>query len=203
MTQPDLRLARPDDRDALYRICLLTADSGEDGTAIYGDPELVGHIYAGPYLAGQPELTFVLEDAGGVSGYVLGVQDTRAFRAWEERAWWPALRERYPDPADIPAARRSPDERLAFLIHHPPQMSPEVLDAYPSHLHIDLLPRAQGGGHGRRLLETLFAALKAGGSPGVHLGVGAKNVRAQGFYRHLGFTELRRDAGGALLGLRL
>lgn len=203
MTPPDLRLARPDDRDALYRICLLTADSGEDGTAMYRDPELVGHVYAGPYLAGQPDLTFVLEDAGGVCGYVLGAQDTRAFGAWEEREWWPDLRRRSPDPAGIPAARRSPDERLAFLIHHPSQMPAEVLDRYPSHLHIDLLPRAQGGGNGRRLLEKLFAALREGGSPGVHLGVGIKNVRAQGFYRHLGFTELRRENGGALLGLRL
>ena len=60
------------------------------------------------------------------------------------------------------------------------------------------LPPAQG------FVPRLQAALRAGGSPGVHLGVGGKNVRAQGFYRHLGFTELRRFAdGGALLGLRL
>ena len=78
-----------------------------------------------------------------------------------------------------------------------------MVAAYPSHLHVDLLPAAQGGGDGRRLLETLFDALRAAGSTGVHLGVARDNARAVGFYRHLGFTELDGDDGGLTLGLRL
>ncbi|MFC5848037.1 hypothetical protein [Deinococcus petrolearius] len=81
MAPPDLRLTPPDDRPALYRRCLPTADSGENGTAMYENPRLVGHVLAGPHLRGQPEPTFVLEDAAGVCGYVLGVRDTRAFRS--------------------------------------------------------------------------------------------------------------------------
>ena len=61
---------------------------------------------------------------------------------------------------------------------------------YPSHLHIDMVPRLQSGGNGRRLMTTLTAALREQGSPGVHLGVYAVNTRAVGFYRHVGFTEL-------------
>jgi GNAT superfamily N-acetyltransferase len=60
---------------------------------------------------------------------------------------------------------------------------------FPSHLHIDLLPRRQGRGFGRRLIETLVASLRARGSPGLHLLVGYGNPRAAGFYRHLGFAE--------------
>jgi hypothetical protein len=50
---------------------------------------------------------------------------------------------------------------------------------YPSHLHIDIVARAQGcsepyllgRGLGRSLIETLLASLKAAGSRGVHLGI--------------------------------
>ena len=66
----------------------------------------------------------------------------------------------------------------------------ELASRYPSHLHINLVPRLQSGGHGRRLIGTLVDALRRRGSRGVHLGVRATNVRAIGFYRHVGFTEL-------------
>ncbi|MEF2277536.1 GNAT family N-acetyltransferase [Deinococcus sp. YIM 134068] len=199
-----IRPATPDDRAALYRICLETADSGADATNLYRDPLLVGHIYAGPYLTFAPEFTFVLEDGGGeVCGYVLGVADTAAFEERLEREWWPRLREQDRDSAHLPAQERTPDERLTHLIHHPRRADPAVLAAFPSHLHIDLLPRGQGGGHGRRMMNRLFTALREAGSPGVHLGVGTRNVRAQGFYRHLGFRELAQTNGGITMGLRL
>ncbi|MEW6423120.1 MAG: GNAT family N-acetyltransferase [Deinococcota bacterium] len=200
----DLRPASPADRAALYRICLQTADSGADGTHLYRDPLLVGHIYAGPYLAFAPEHTFVLEDGEGVCGYVLGVAETAAFEARLEREWWPALRARYPDPANVRPEERTPDERLMHLIHHPALHAPLLLAEYPAHLHIDLLPRAQGRGQGRRLLDRLFSSLREMGSPGVQLGVGGRNTRAQAFYRHIGFSELRRSPGGSLvMGLKL
>lgn len=199
-----IRPARPSDRDALYRICLETADSGADATPLYRDPLLVGHIYAGPYLAHAPDFAFVLEADEEACGYVIGAPDTRAFETTLEHQWWPALRARYPDPARTPAAGRTPDQRLSHLIHHPHTAPQRLLKEYPSHLHIDLLPGGQGGGNGRRMMERLLAALREAGSPGVHLGVGGRNTRAIGFYRHLGFQELSRGVGGSLtLGLQL
>ncbi|BDP41580.1 hypothetical protein DAETH_15490 [Deinococcus aetherius] len=194
----EIRPASPADRAALYRICLETADSGADATGLYRDPLLVGHIYAGPYLEFAPDFAFVLKDGAGVGGYVIGVLDTAAFEERLEREWWPGLRSRYLDPADVPPGERTPDERLAHLLHHPQRADPAVLAGYPSHLHIDLLPGAQGEGHGRRMLERLFTALREAGSPGVHLGVGGRNTRAQGFYRHVGFRELARSPSGAI-----
>lgn len=195
-----IRQARPSDEDALYRICLETADSGKDGTHMYRDPKIIGHIYAAPYLRYQPDLAFVLEDEEGVCGYVIGALDSRQFNETLEREWWPELRQQYAAPT-TPRPERTPDEHAANLIHHPHGVWDAIQEQYPSHLHIDLLPRAQGGGNGKRLMFTLFDALKAAGSPGVHLGVGGKNTNAQAFYRHLGFIELSRDeSGGATLG---
>jgi ribosomal protein S18 acetylase RimI-like enzyme len=188
---------------ALYRICLETGDSGQDATRLYQDPDLLGHLYVGPYLELQPDLAFVLADDAGPAGYVLGALDSRVFEERAEREWWPALRQRHP----APDPGRRPDWTLdEWRVHlfHTPWISPgAVVDEHPSHLHIDLLPRAQGNGHGRRLLHTLFAALRDRGSPGVHLGVGRRNQRALGFYRHIGFTELQSDEHALWLGLRL
>ncbi len=103
-------------------------------------------------------------------------------------------------PRELPAGSR--DEALVEQIHRPHRTDPSVLGDYPSHLHVDLLPSAQGGGNGRRLMEVLFDALRAAGSPGVHLGVAEDNASAIGFYEHLGFTRLD-VAEGLVLGLRL
>ena len=173
-------------------------------------PSLLGDVYVGPYLAFEPELARVLDDGSrddgsgddgsGVGGYVLGALDTRAFEARCEREWWPRLRALHPLGSVPPG---SADARMVELIHDPPLAPDSVVRDHPSHLHIDLLPRWQGGGWGRRLMEGLFERLVAAGSPGVHLGVGTDNVRAIGFYRRLGFTELEAAPGALFLGRRL
>ena len=61
---------------------------------------------------------------------------------------------------------------------------------YPAHLHIDLLPDAQGAGHGRALIDTFRAAAAEAGAPALHVGVDPANTRALGFYARLGFTPI-------------
>ena len=186
---PLIRPYRHGDIGALYDICRRTGDSGRDASSMVSDPDLFGHVYAGPYAAFAPELAFVVEDDDGVSGYVLGVLDTVAFAVRCEREWWPPLRRRYPE--GIGSTKL--DEVLIRLLHHPPRRDPALVARYPSHLHIDLLPRLQGQGWGQRLLATLETALREAGSPGLHFGVGETNSRALGFYRRLGYDEHGSD----------
>jgi ribosomal protein S18 acetylase RimI-like enzyme len=199
-----IRTAVPEDREALYEICRLTGDAGEDASALYDDPNLLGEVWVGPYLALEPDLSFVAVDGSGVAGYVLGAADTAAFEAACERKWWPSRRERHPEP---PASGDlSPDQELHRWIHDPPPTPDAVLAEYPAHLHIDLHPRIQGQGVGRRLVDTLVDALRARRVAGVHLGVDAANHRAIGFYTHLGFELMGPDhdhSDGWLYGLRL
>ncbi len=181
----------------MYDICLRTGDSGGDASPLYDDPRLLGHIYVGPYVALQPLLALVLTDEQEIVGYVLGALDTRAFEVACEESWWPRLREQYPlTPA---GAGRARDGTLVRMIHHPPIAADDVVKQFPSHLHIDLLPRAQGRGQGRALMDTLLAALVAQGSPGVHLGVSPANTRAIGFYRRLGFVQLDAEDPGLMM----
>ncbi|MDO8336832.1 MAG: GNAT family N-acetyltransferase [Microcella sp.] len=140
-----------------------------------------------------------LADDAGVVGYLVGVASTSDFEAWCEREWWRALRERY----RLDVERREADAELVRSIHRPDRTSPAITGAFPAHFHIDLLPRAQGQGIGRMLIERLIERLEQRGVAGVHLGVEPANARAIGFYRHLGFTEVAvEDDGGLILGLR-
>jgi GNAT superfamily N-acetyltransferase len=193
------------DEDAIYDICLRTGRDGEDASDMYDDPRLVGHVFAGPYVRLEPDFAFVLDPADGRPpiGYVLGTPDTRQFEVRCEKAWWPELRRIYADPTQVPERERTPDQARAYSIHHPYPADADIVAEYPAHLHIDLLPEAQGGGNGRALMETLFAALADVGAPGVHLGVSATNTRAVGFYRRLGFAELKRVPGAYFLGKSL
>jgi ribosomal protein S18 acetylase RimI-like enzyme len=188
----NIRKFRPDETDALYEICLRTVDAGNDGTRLYPTyPELPGHLALGANLTLEPEFAFVLQDGtDGPAGYVVGAVDTRAFYQESEQLWWPPLRERYPDPVDVPSEHHTPEQRLLHAIHQPALAPDAVLDAYPSHLHINLMPSAQGRGYGKLLLKTLFAALQDAGSKGIFLGVQPGNTRAIGFYHRMGFHEI-------------
>jgi ribosomal protein S18 acetylase RimI-like enzyme len=187
VTDPHLRIRsyRAGDDPALMRVCVETGDAGKDATPLLRDPTLQSHVFLLPYLDLAPELASVVAAADDVPvGYVLGALDSRAFEAASEARVWPRLREHYPLDS-FPDT--SLDALFVHLIHHP-DLAPEALVRdYPSHLHIDLLPQAQRGGWGRRLLERLFDQLAARGSTGVHLGVSTANTNAVEFYRHIGF----------------
>jgi ribosomal protein S18 acetylase RimI-like enzyme len=184
---------------ALYRICLQTGASGQDATALYRDPELLGHYYAGPYAVREPDLCFVLTHRGDPCGYVLGTRDSDAFGAWCERAWFPVLRERYPLP---PPDDDSPDARIIRLIHNGYRAHPDAA-GYPAHLHIDLLPVAQGQGWGRRLMQAFLDQLRELDVPAVHLGVGLANPGAIAFYERVGFDRIRTYDDWIAFGMRL
>src|SRR5262245_12928267 len=178
--QARIRPYRADDLDALYEVCLLTADNGGDATGQYADPRMPGLVHAAAYGLFAPDLAFVVEDAGGVGGYIIGARDSRAFEARLAQEWWPPLRAKYPaPPPEIPEERRTGDQRQAFRIHHPWLVSDAVYARYPSHLHINLVPRLQSGGWGRALIRTELDALRQQGSPGVHLFVHPENIRAR------------------------
>ena len=156
---------------------------------MHGDPNLPGHVWAGAYVTLEPEHAVVLVDDDDVPiGYVIGALDSRSFEARCEREWWPSLRKQYP----LRSGETDRDRLEIGFIHAPPLAAGEVVVDFPSHLHIDLLPEAQGQGAGRRLIETLTASLAADGSPGVHLGVAVRNENARAFYERVGFTEFAR-----------
>lgn len=191
-----LRRAQSDDLPACYAICRQTGDAGADATAPGRDPDLLGHLYAAPYLILEPAFAWVVEDEEGVCGYALATPDSARFFAAMAAEWLPPLRTRYagmPHPADA---------SLVAQLHATPSFSPQLAD-WPAHLHVDLLPRAQGQGLGGKLMRAVLDDLRLAGGLGVHLGVDPRNERALNWYPRFGFGELFRQPGCVWMGMRL
>ncbi|MDO9395272.1 MAG: N-acetyltransferase [Herbiconiux sp.] len=187
MAEPLLRpydAARPADRAAVLDICVRTGAAGADASGLV-DPRQLTDRYATPYLELEPSWAVLAEVDGAVQGYLLGTPDTWGFAA-RFGAW----------PSSLGPAEQA--EHVANML------VPEC-EAYPAHLHVDLLPVAQGRGIGRALVEHFVTRLErdAPGAGGVHLGVDPANTGALAFYPRLGFEELRRDSAVVLFGRRL
>ena len=197
MSEFILRPCRAGDEKGASYVCLKTGDFGRDGEPFYReDPDALGRIFVGPYLAFEPDLGFILEDGEGICGYALAAFDSRRFYERYEAEWRPKLCARVPEPQGEPAGWTRV-QQVHYGYYHPDYFCPEPYEIYPSHLHMDLLERAQGKGWGRRMMETLIDELRRRGSPGAHLGVSVFNTRALGFYQHLGFHELTRAGSGS------
>ncbi|MDR1949886.1 MAG: GNAT family N-acetyltransferase [Spirochaetaceae bacterium] len=208
-----IRRGESSDLPYLYDICLRTGDNGKDASPLYRDPFLVGQYFAAPYLFFPGGIVFIAEEDLRPKGYILAVPDTREFNRWMEAEWLPPLRRRHPLPgaADRPPWSGAAGSALELWLisqiqkpHLPPTgKTALLLDSYPAHLHIDLLPDIQGKGWGRSLMGTLFGELRRQGIPGLHLGVSAENTGAILFYGKMGFTVLEEETGGKTLGKKL
>ena len=179
-----IRPYRDSDHDAVYDVCVRTADAGGDARGMYHTDDLMPDLFAGPYVFLEPDFAFVLDDGHRAVGYVIGTPDTAAFaRAYRER-WIPRLAGRYE------VRPGNPDEEMIALHYRPERLVWPGLEEYPAHLHIDLLPPFQRAGHGRALMETFYAAAAGAGAVGVHVTVLTANPSALGFYDRLGFRPL-------------
>ncbi|HOT33260.1 MAG TPA: GNAT family N-acetyltransferase [Rhodoglobus sp.] len=190
MIEPvEIRLYRPADRADVYNVCVRTAAAGGDATGIYSSDDLMPDVFAGPYLAFQPDLAFVVDVGDRVAGYVIAAADTRAFVERVRQEWVPTFASKYPEPSPT-------DAPIVAMGVDPERMLVPEVDEYPAHLHIDLLPELQGQGCGRALIDTLRTELARRGIPGLHLTMDPANLPARAFYDRLGFVELPSGALG-------
>lgn len=181
-----LRRATRADRQAIFDICIGTAAGGADATSLYGDRRLPGLIWAVGYLHLEPDFAFVLRDGDRAVGYTLGTPDTAAFQKQMDRRWWPMVRRLT---AGIQATTPADERALARIAA--PLTAPEwLLEDYPAHFHLNILPEAQRRGWGKWMTDAQMEALQLSGTRGVHFGISAVNKRALDFYRRIGFEEI-------------
>ena len=194
-----LRPYQDSDLDALYEICLVTGDAGKDASALHNDPQLIGHLYSAPYAVIEPDNVLVAEDAEGVAGYIVGTYDTLAFAEKLEAQWWPALRQRYADAAGLTQA----DRLRVEAIMRPHVSPPELVAAYPAHIHMNLLARLRGQGVGTGLLSAWRDQARISGVKGIHLGASASNVGGVAFWTKSGFVPQMTLGSTVWFGMHL
>ena len=198
MSSVSIRPATLDDLADLYRVAIKTGDSGSDATGMFRNDDMIGEVYVGPYLTLASETCFALESNGKAVGYGLCVLDTETFQSRASDLWWPKLQEKY--------HALSPFIESEWLIHeifHPTPSPQEILNEYPSHGHIDLLPEFQGQGWGRKVMQSMEKALSSLDSPGFHLRVSQHNIRGLKFYAALGYQEIMSRESEVIVGKRL
>ena len=198
MSSATIRPASSDDLVDLYRVAIKTGDSGSDATGMFRNDDMIGEVYVGPYLTLALDTCFALESGKKAVGYGLSVLDTKTFQVQARESWWPKLQEKY---RDISIYAES--EWLIHEIFHPSPSPIDILDEFPSHGHIDLLPEFQGQGWGRRVMESMERALSDRGSHGFHLRVSKHNSRGLKFYAALGYQEIMRRESEVIVGKRL
>lgn len=197
MTQ-EIRSFHASDLFRLHEICLQTGANGDDASGTV-DAELPGHIYAAPYAVSEPEQCFVLTRFGDPIGYILGTLNSGMFAEYFNNIWRPPLLARYPVPSDSDNSYQAQMIRRLHLGY----IVPDLATDYPAHLHIDILPVGQGLGMGRSLMETFLKRLKSKNIQGVHFAVSKLNSKAIGFYRHLGFEEIKDSTESIIFGKKL
>jgi ribosomal protein S18 acetylase RimI-like enzyme len=189
-----IRAYRPDDLGALRRVCLLTGRAGGDATGQWSSDDLLPDVFLEPYVTLEPSTAWVVEQDARPVGYLVAALDTAAFADSWRSHWSPVFAARHARIADDPQ-----EQWLRDSGYDPDWMLGPQVEAYPAHLHIDLLPAAQGSGWGRALMRELGRA--AAGVPGIHLGVARQNLAALAFYQRLGFRELSVTADTLVLGI--
>lgn len=198
-----IRAYRHGDLARMRQICVRTGAAGTDATGRWSSDELLPDVYLEPYVTAAPDWAWVVDEGNGPLGYLVATPNTRRFVAWWKKRWTPWFAERYPAPGTgHPSMPLGDEDALVQRGHDPSHLLVPEVDEYPAHLHIDLLPEAQGRGYGRALIENaLIPALAQARVPGVHLGVDPANTTARSFYVKVGFEELPSSAPDApLLG---
>ncbi|KAK6417372.1 hypothetical protein LTR95_017348 [Oleoguttula sp. CCFEE 5521] len=199
-------ISLPSDRSALDHIFRVTC-----GESLKTEPSwtISSYLWCHPYPLLSPSTCFVLDpgNSEGPVGYILSTPNTRQFaKDWTEK-YVPSLdRKLLPEP-DVNVSEAVDDKptQLLQLLYGDPEKAlnfsyPGLVDTWPGHLHIDILPSHQGQGWGRKLIDTLLEALRAEGCKGVHLGMEAGSLGALKFYTKLGFSRYPEVLNGGVSG---
>ena len=188
----------------LYEICLKTGYNGNDASAFFADPYLIGHYYVAPYVLYQKGICFVAEYENYPKGYIVAVPDTETYKKWLEEYWLPPLRKQFSENNKSYTEKENSIINLINKQQYPIDKNnlPWLID-YPAHLHIDLLPIIQRKGIGSKLIENLLNELKKQNVSGIYFNVDITNSNAVNFYNKMGFSVIKEQEWGFTMGKQI
>ncbi|KAH7080655.1 acyl-CoA N-acyltransferase [Paraphoma chrysanthemicola] len=194
------------DFDGGLHVFFTTIDHGLD----WEPARTIGsYLWYKAYVSLTPDTCFVLDDGDGhVVGYCIGTPDTTLFAERWRNVFAPIVDPvLVPDPevqSDNPLMERDDVKGFRHAVYNGScsmlQSWPDLLQRYPAHMHIDLLPEYQRKGHGTALINAFFEAAKTRGANGVHLDMVKHNVTGRAFYDRIGFQICPQVMDGGVSG---
>ncbi|KAK4634485.1 Putative acetyltransferase OgpAT [Fulvia fulva] len=201
--QLKIRPFLPEDEHQMFTIFSDTAlqglhDAGEESIRVRY------HIWCRPYIMLCPQHCFVLDDNGLAVGYIISTADSASFvKQWLDQ-YIPFLQSHdivRPGP-DVDTTKEDSVAALREIAHTPGEQllkDRDLVDTFPGHLHIDIRPRWQGVGMGKRMVLTFLDHMKRSGCAGMHLGMAASNASTGKFYERFGFEQYTKVEDGTIM----
>lgn len=184
---PTLRAYHPSDRAGVEAVCIATGLSGRLPD-LYCDAELFAKIWLSPFLEGEPDSCWVVEDQGRIVGYLVG-SARPGFMARAIWCLWPYLGKALGRWARGSYRHHPPSGRfLRWLCLRSWQETPSAPPG-AGNFHFNLLPEYQGRGTlGADLGHQFLNHLRQKGVSWFYIHVFVAHwLRGYGFYRRLGF----------------
>ncbi len=190
----------PEDAAAVEEICYRTGHNGDDltGRGLFGDRHLFAMLFALHYVRHEREHCFAAceRDGGRVVGYILGTRDTAAQERRFARRMIPPIALR----ALLFSSWRHRGA-LSTMLHFKRfgdanRLPERILEEYPAHLHINVLPGLHARGAGSSLIARFEEHMRERGARGIHLVTSEANVKAVPFYLKHGYTVAQKLSPG-------
>jgi len=186
-----LRPYRPEDLEAVRRICADTGFLGNPIDPVFEDRELFADYLTGYYTRFEPEALLVCEMNGEVRGYLMGCRRPLLKQAYQffanfvvaGKALYRCLRRPYNG-----ASRRF----LRWVLMNSWREVP-VTPRNTPHFHINVLPDARSVRNTRALIRTFLDLLRSHDCPSVYgQMVTYSGRRTLSFFRRYGFRVIDR-----------
>jgi len=184
-----IRSYRPSDREAVRRLCCQTGFLGEPIDPVYEDRELFADFLTTYYTDHEPESSFVVEENGELSGYLLGSRKplrNQVYSFYQNVCLFARALLRY---------RRYNERSRRFILWILMNGWREVPAAprRTPHFHINLLPDARKMSTTRALLSAYFSYLHRSGEKRVYGQIVTfESRRGEGMFERYGFRVMNR-----------
>lgn len=182
-----IRKYKSSDREQVKNICHATATD----KVFVENKDLVCALYAEYYCDFEPDNIFILaNDENQAIGYILCAENYKQYIKTFKKHKLKQIKQLSKSHYRL--------QKLSFVMDRINGIN------YPAHLHINILPIAQRGGWGTKLMDSLIEHLKTKGVNGVCLGVGALNEKGINFYIKYGFNKVRTVGNACIIfGLKI
>ena len=191
MRRVRVRPYRPDDLDAVRRICADTGFLGNPIDPVFEDRELFADYLTGYYTRFEPEALLVCEVDGEIRGYLMGCRRPLLKQAYQfvanfivaGKALYRCLRRPY---------NRASRRFLGWVLMNSWREVPATPRNTP-HLHMNVLPDARSVRNTRILIRTFLDFLRSHDCRSVygHM-VTHSGRRSEGLFKRYGFRVIDR-----------